>query len=88
MKLTPKQRAKIYREAAERVFNSRIFGCIAIDDIIGETESTDDLELNFPEFHLFAPEERCYAFWMSYEYQERTLGLLLAEQIALNPIYK
>ena len=99
MKLTPKQRAKIYREAAKRVFENagnfigdNVFSCHAIDGIlkkrIGYTNPNDWKELALfvsdREFSDPCKDE----YWHYSEYQERTLGLLLAEQIALKPIYK
>jgi len=99
MKLTPKQRAKIYREAAERVFENagdsigdNCFSCHAIDGVLRKPIGTVDPK-DWEELFLFNPYRWLSnpskdEFWHYSEFEERTLGLLLAEQIALNPIYK
>ena len=89
--LTNKQRAKIYRQAAEMIFESKgslwkpCFGCEALSLITKEDIGIRNLKTIFPEFGLFAQHETMYVFWNTDEYQERTLGFLLAEQIAMNP---
>lgn len=89
--LTNEERAKIYRQAAEMVFNNegvlgtKAYGCHVLSLITGDNVKSYNLETSFPEYGLFTPDGITYAFWMWHEYQERTLGFLLAEQIALNP---
>lgn len=95
--LTNKQRAKIYRQAAEMVFENAgnvdgdgAFSCHAIDSILRQEIGTTKW-MDLKELSILRPDKLPFSFfgnpqfWHYSEYQERTLGLLLAEQIALNP---
>lgn len=92
--LTNEERAKIYREAAKRVFENKgafygvdAYACHSIANIINAPYGFVN-EHTFPElFYLrrFDSWVEYCTFWTTEDYQSRTLGLLLAEQIALNP---
>lgn len=93
--MTNKQRAKIYRQAAEKIiiikkykadfYSKYAFAC----NIIGRVSQISCNKESFPEFFLFKNRERAFnhAWWDygGYELEPRIIALLFAEQIALNP---
>lgn len=87
-----KQRAKIYRQAAEIIANcEQRFGCDALA-VAAEVWFDKDLENVFPEFWYFKFQcEPSIAWWgdvwaSTDETREcRIIALLLSEQMALNP---
>lgn len=91
--MTAKQRAKIYRQAAENIFwgagDGFCCGQIAqVANSFGYFYLVAYAE-HFPEFFHFEPivKDRYRACWYYQdEKQSRILALLLSEQMALNPI--
>lgn len=97
MKLTPKQRAKIYREAAEYFAVIQEPYEIGHWGFCGYATSRGFDPDEFIEVEMFAL-NATGGIWYLCEYNEygniiyshnlRVTALLLSEQIALNPIYK
>lgn len=92
--MTAKQRAKIYRQAAEDIFYGREeFCCIsarhALESLFNINIWSHEVEEYFPELFQFNPFSGAYNWWGRNEFKEnhdcRILTLLLSEQIALNP---
>lgn len=91
--MTRKQRAKIYRQAAEMICDKQHIWCC---DAIAEASAICDIyekvdEQVYPEFFMFKFKRDGHVlFWNDYvspcnETECRILALLLSEQMALNP---
>lgn len=89
--MTPRERAKIYRRAAERVFyaGGHKFCCTAVYEVANDFHFEDLLQL-FPELKMFKPDKLIAEspfeslWWPSAEIDSRINCLLFCERLALD----
>lgn len=88
-KLTPKQRAKIYLKAAQKITHHNV--CYLLGDLIKypyEYGKGEEFSKIFPEFFMFSPGHN--GDWWGEDYSKegwrkpRIIALLLSYQMALN----
>lgn len=89
--MSNKQRAKIYRQAAEMIANkiSHSYGiCLHLQNVYTEHFIwLSDVTKYFPEFSLLEPHSHKTMWWSKGKRgnEQRVIALLLSEQMALNP---